>query len=49
MSKARVLDATVVSAGAAQAVLADFPNLVWQDIVSHPTHRWWGLQLSFLL
>ena len=49
MSNSRILDGGLVVAGAAQATLADFPNLVWQDIAAHPIQAMVGIATLFLI
>jgi len=49
VNNSRIIDGVLVGAGAAQATLADFPNLVWQDIVTHPIQSMVGIATIFLI
>ena len=49
MNSSRIVDGGLVAAGTAQAVLADFPNLVWQDIATHPIQSMVGIATIFLI
>lgn len=49
MNNSRIVDGGLVAAGAAQATLADFPNLLWEDIASHPIQAMVGIATIFLI
>ena len=45
----RILDGGLVAAGTVQAVMADFPNLIWQDMAAHPIQSMVGIATLFLI
>jgi len=49
MNNSRIVDGSLVVAGGVQATLADFPNLLWQDIASHPIQALVGIATIFLI
>jgi len=49
MNSSRIVDGGLVVAGVTQATLADFPNLVWQDMAAHPIQAMVGIATIFLI
>lgn len=49
MNNSRIVDGVLVLAGSVQVTLADFPNLIWQDITSHPIQAMVGIATILLI